>query len=165
MSTEQLNRWLTLGANVGVLIGIFLLLLELKQNAELMRAQMAEARAANTLEAYRVFMQSDAWVEIRAKRRKARSVEEWLDQLSPAEYERVFYFALHEIHSVWIQFSQYQAGYLDEQTFRFVTTGQARRLVSLLPYMQFISFDDPEFNAYLDGIAVASGLPPIYSHD
>lgn len=39
MDTEKLNRWLTLGANVGVLIGLLLLVLELNQNHEMMRAQ------------------------------------------------------------------------------------------------------------------------------
>jgi len=39
MQSDRLNRWLTLGANVGVLIGIILLIAELNQNRELMRAQ------------------------------------------------------------------------------------------------------------------------------
>ncbi len=39
MDTDRLNRWLTLGANLGVLAGIILLILELDQNREMMRAQ------------------------------------------------------------------------------------------------------------------------------
>ena len=39
MKSDQLNRWLTLGANVAVLVGIVLLLVELSQNREMMRAQ------------------------------------------------------------------------------------------------------------------------------
>lgn len=39
MTADTLNRWLTLGANVGVLIGIVLLLIELNQNETMMRAQ------------------------------------------------------------------------------------------------------------------------------
>lgn len=39
MKAKSINRWLTLGANVGVLIGIILLLVELDQNATMMRAQ------------------------------------------------------------------------------------------------------------------------------
>ena len=39
MDTDRLNRWLTLGANVGVLLGIAFLAIELRQNNELLAAQ------------------------------------------------------------------------------------------------------------------------------
>jgi len=39
LDSDRLNRWLTLGANIGVLIGISLLLVELNQNPTLMRGQ------------------------------------------------------------------------------------------------------------------------------
>ena len=39
MDKDRLNRWLTLGANLGVLVGIVLLIVELDQNREMMRAQ------------------------------------------------------------------------------------------------------------------------------
>jgi len=39
MDTNNANRWLTLGANIGVLIGIVLLIVELDQNRDMIRAQ------------------------------------------------------------------------------------------------------------------------------
>lgn len=39
MRADSVNRWLTLGANFGVLIGIIVLLTELNQNSTMMRAQ------------------------------------------------------------------------------------------------------------------------------
>ena len=39
MGSERLTRWLTLYANVGVLIGIILVIVELDQNRKTMRAQ------------------------------------------------------------------------------------------------------------------------------
>ena len=39
MESDKMNRWLTLGANIGVLIGIILLVIELDQNREMIRAQ------------------------------------------------------------------------------------------------------------------------------
>ena len=39
MDSDRLNKWLTLGANIGVLIGIILLIAELSQNYEIIRAQ------------------------------------------------------------------------------------------------------------------------------
>lgn len=38
--TDRLNRWLTLGANLGVLLGLIILIVEVRQNAELTRATM-----------------------------------------------------------------------------------------------------------------------------
>ncbi len=45
MNTDQVNHWLSLLTNVGVLIGIALLILELNQNSELARAEMHSIRA------------------------------------------------------------------------------------------------------------------------
>ena len=39
MNSDRVNKWLTLGANVGVLIGIILLVVELNQNRQAMEAQ------------------------------------------------------------------------------------------------------------------------------
>jgi len=40
MDTDRVQRWATLGANIGVLIGIILLVVELGQNREMTRAQI-----------------------------------------------------------------------------------------------------------------------------
>ena len=165
MESDRLNRWLTFGANVGVLIGIILILMELNQNSELMRAQMTQARADNVLESYRAQMHSDSWAEIRAKRRSAISIEEWISQLSPAEFEKVFYSGLHELHSIRIQYTQYRAGYIDEDTWNYSAKAQARRLVEILPYMPFTATNDPEFRKFLNEIAIEAGLPLIGAED
>jgi len=40
MKVKRVNRWLTLGANFGVLIGVILLLVELDQTSTMMRSQI-----------------------------------------------------------------------------------------------------------------------------
>ena len=45
MNTDNLNRWLTLCANIGVVIGIIFLALELQQNNELLESQAQETQA------------------------------------------------------------------------------------------------------------------------
>ena len=50
MESDRLNRWLTLGANIGVLIGIILLLVELDQNRDMMRAQTRHQLAMGIVE-------------------------------------------------------------------------------------------------------------------
>ena len=39
MKSKKLNQWLTLGANLAVLAGLILLIIEISQNNEMMRAQ------------------------------------------------------------------------------------------------------------------------------
>ncbi|MDP3492154.1 MAG: hypothetical protein Q8R82_03505 [Hyphomonadaceae bacterium] len=39
---DRLNKWLTLGANVGVVLGLILVFIEVRQNAELTRTQMEQ---------------------------------------------------------------------------------------------------------------------------
>jgi hypothetical protein len=48
MNTEKLNQWLTLIANVGVLIGIIFLALEMSQNTSMMQAQIRQGITENT---------------------------------------------------------------------------------------------------------------------
>lgn len=40
MEPDRLTRWLTIGANLGVLVGLILLVFELAQNRDMMRAQV-----------------------------------------------------------------------------------------------------------------------------
>ena len=44
---EKISNWITLGANLGVLIGLAVLIVELEQNSDLVRAQIHQARADN----------------------------------------------------------------------------------------------------------------------
>ena len=44
MNSEKVNSWLTLGANLGVLVGIIFLAAEIRQSSDLARLQFAEDR-------------------------------------------------------------------------------------------------------------------------
>ena len=64
MNTDRLNRWLTLDANNGVLIGIILLIVELDQNRNMVRAQTRNAIAAEGLtpdERFQYGLRTVAW--------------------------------------------------------------------------------------------------------
>jgi hypothetical protein len=45
MNTERLNTWLSFTANVGVILGLIFLAVELRQNSGLMRVQISQSRA------------------------------------------------------------------------------------------------------------------------
>ena len=49
VKAENLNSWLSLGANVGVVIGLILLVVEINQNTQLTRAQMNQDRATTAM--------------------------------------------------------------------------------------------------------------------
>jgi hypothetical protein len=46
MDSDRLNRWVTLAANLGVLAGIFLLIIELQQNSESRELEAAQSYLA-----------------------------------------------------------------------------------------------------------------------
>jgi len=50
VASDRLTRWLTTGANLGVLIGLLLLIAELAQNRDMMRAQIRHELAAGIVD-------------------------------------------------------------------------------------------------------------------
>ena len=131
MKSDRLNRWLTLGANLAVLVGIMLVLLELSQNADLMRAQVIQARIDQTASKYDSMIHSDYWPAIWSKRRAAKSGKEWVASLTSDEYERVQYYYFREYEDLRGQYFQYQDGYVSEQYWDSVIKEQIRRLIDL----------------------------------
>lgn len=67
MNTENLNRWLSLGANLGVLVGIVILAIEIQQNTEMTRAQITQSRAEVSIAMADMTINSDYLPAIRAK--------------------------------------------------------------------------------------------------
>lgn len=152
MNADRINRWLTLCANLGVVIGLALLIFQLEQNNDLMRAQIHQSR-------------TDAWIENRFARADSQfllpAIEKFheagfpedfsaLDRLSPedgarmddmlqafqADYDNLFY--------------QYQHGYLDEEYYRYLIEPSIRYLA---PWWRHIeSTGRPSFEREVDRI-------------
>ena len=59
MNAKKLNAWLSLGANVGVVIGLMLLIIEIGQNTEMMRAQINQSRTDTALSEQQAVYTSD----------------------------------------------------------------------------------------------------------
>jgi hypothetical protein len=47
---DRLNKWLTLGANLGVLVGIILLVMEIRQNQEIIEFDQEDGDADGVAE-------------------------------------------------------------------------------------------------------------------
>ena len=110
LDSDRLNRWLTLGANVGVLIGIILLVVELDQNRDMMRAQTRNELARGLPEVLGIPASDNALADalLRANRGEPLSPAETLqvamwDELTFRYWENVHY--------------QYRQGLYDESEF------------------------------------------------
>jgi hypothetical protein len=163
VDSDRVNRWLTLFANFGVLVGLLLLVFEIRQNTDMMKAQMAQARADNRLENYRDMTHSDYWPAISVKGAAANSTEEWLDSLTSEEYQRVRSQTLYEINDLRTQYYLYQNGYLDQRLLDTSVDAQAMRLMRRLSYLGDLQLTDSDFIEYLNTVARKYDLPTYQS--
>ena len=161
MDSEKTNRWLTLGANVGVLVGVILILIELRQNADLMRAQMIQSRTDNISAKYDAQIHSDYWPDLWAKRDLAGSGVEWIEALSPSEYVRVRTYFYREFDELRNQYFQYQQGYLGDKFWDTAVREQIGRMIRLMVAMR-VTWDEEmrqdSFRAVVLQIAKEDGL-------
>jgi hypothetical protein len=163
MDSDKVNRWLTLGANLGVLAGIILILFELNQNADLMRSQIIQNRGELMETGYRQVQHSDYWPAILAKRDAAESRSKWVETLTPEEIVRVRLSLLGNLASITSQYYQYQQGYLDEAVWAESTRDQIVRTLRDMPYFLTDASSSlrPDLVRELNRIADEEGLPPI----
>jgi hypothetical protein len=110
MEPDKLNRWLTLGANVGVLIGIILLIIELDQNRDMIRAQTRNdilQQLSNSL----LIVASNS--ELNSVIRRARLGEE----LSEDEERQVYLYQVANLRDWENMHYQYRQGMFDDTEF------------------------------------------------
>lgn len=115
MMSEQINKWLTLVANIGVIFGLILVALELRQNSELMRVQIHQARADSAMASNEQSFNSDYIPPILVKVQQG-------DDLSPEESIRFtdYFRAMNRNQDNVL--SQYDAGMLGNNTPRSIVT-------------------------------------------
>jgi len=110
MNTDRLNRWLALGANFGVLIGLILLVYEVRQNSDLMRAQISMERTNTNMQILADFANGGDLIPIDVKLRD--QIEGfpvtlgWSEILTAEEkrrYEYWMYVRLTELNNDWFQ--------------------------------------------------------------
>jgi hypothetical protein len=96
VKADSVNRWLTLGANIGVFIGIILLLVELNQNATVMKAQISNERSGQGVDLFMAVAQSQELSRIDAMFQESGFPEDTsvLSDLSPAEHRQYYWYLL-----------------------------------------------------------------------
>lgn len=112
MDSDRINQWLTLGANIGVLTGLFLLVFEIRQNTELMRAQISMERTTANRQIFSDWANGGELVPIEVM--LFEQVEGfplavgWSDLLTPEErrrYEYRMFSRSEELRNDWYQCS------------------------------------------------------------
>ena len=102
-----MNRWLTLGANLGVLVGIILLIVELNQNREMMRAQIRNDIATQEVQRMENIISNAEIADLLVRDQNG-------DQLSPGEEMRIRFRRYSSFRSWENVHYQYKLGLFDE---------------------------------------------------
>lgn len=151
MNTDSVNKWLTLSANVGVVIGLILLLIELDQNSDLVRAQIHQARSDAHVLMKETGADSEFLLPALLKFELAGGPDnlDAMDSLTPIEAARVA-VNMEAVHQDYDNlFYQYQQGYLDEEYYQYRV---APSIIELAPWWQKLDIFDsngrrPSFDA------------------
>ena len=129
MNADGVNRWLTLSANIGVVIGLILLLIELDQNSDLVRAQIHQARSDAHVGHRLNDVESEHWMPIMMKLREHGYP--WditsIDALTPEELFRFSDYSAARHTDLDNLHYQYQQGYLDEEYYKYKVGCAIRR--------------------------------------
>ena len=149
MNSERLTRWLTLGANIGVLLGLILLVLELDQNRELMRAQTRHELAMGIVEVLHVPASNEQLAGVLYRGHIG-------EQLTPQELYQ-FNLRSNALFRYWEDVHyQYRVGLYDEVEFaRQREAWKASMSKSSLGrdyWCQVRTLYSPEFAAEMDGL-------------
>ena len=148
VDADRLNRWITLGANIGVLAGIIFLGLEIRQNT-----LVAKIDSANTLEQNLRSMTMSIWSNPDFARLLKVGIDGDLTDLTAVESLQLRVFYEQVLRGWQNSYYQYRAGTLDEDIWQAQKLGLENTFVmdsGLNQHWQATNFQYTEaFNAML----------------
>jgi len=111
MQSSKINEWLSLIANVGVVIGIFALIAELNHASDLAEVEAYQTRTRDIQELQLQLALSDSLANVLEKNNAKGA-----DELTPGEFVRVraWYGAI--LRGMQGQYYQYQHGFLERES-------------------------------------------------
>ena len=145
MDSDRANRWLTLGANIGVLVGLIFLVVEIRHTNDLARASAYRSRGAEIQEAHQAVALDPELSRILLKYN-----QQGIEGLTDHERIRYTYWQIATQLRMQNQFNDYQLGFLDEEIYRSVLDAAAERYDL---WMELgVPIDDPEFETAIEGV-------------
>jgi hypothetical protein len=110
MDADRLNRWLTLGANLGVLVGIFLLIMEIDQNRQAIQAQTRNDIAQGAIGIVSLAIDNPHLADILVRSNRGEELSESEEYILHSRSETIFRY-FENVHY------QYRLGTYDEGEF------------------------------------------------
>lgn len=153
MNVDRLNGWLSLVANVGVIIGLGMLIFELKHASDLSEVEAYQTRVNEISETSKEFALSENLADIYQRLRV-----EGVAALTPVELRRVEAWETGKIIRMQAQFYQYQRGFLEQHAVRAMLLAAAAN-VDLWDEVGVVA-DDPEFRRAVDAVAATEDPEP-----
>ena len=132
MNSEKLNSWLALLANFGVVIGLALLVYELRESQNLAETNSAVRRLNQMQEAWVEMAISETLPAIRVK-----AMTEGVHTLNQEELFRLRTWENSVRLRMASQYLEFQRGYLDEDTAKSVVRGAAQ----FVPYWEELGIE------------------------
>ena len=166
MDLDKTNQWLTLIANIGVLVGLIFLIFELSQNTEMMRAQMhSDAMSIRVVNRFSE-ANSGEYARIRAKLNEAQGGSSLqldvasLHVLTEEERTRLRLRLIGMRDDLGNLFYQCQKGFLDAEFCDYRLPAQIR---AMLPQWHALNVrivgQRPSYFAEIQRIGRENGLP------
>ena len=138
MNSEKLNRWLTLLANIGVVIGLALLAYEVRESQNLAETEAA-VRRLDQIQAAQVEMATSEFLaSIRVK-----ATSEGVDSLTPVELYKLRQWESSVRLRMRSQYIEYARGYLDRDT----AEGIIESAAYFLPYWEDLGYEYPDHSS------------------
>ena len=131
MDTDKLNSWLTLGANIGVVIGLAILIYEIRVAQHLAETQALVRRADQIQEAQVQIVMSDSLAAIRVK-----ALADGVQTLTDVEKYRLQMWEAAVRNRMTSQYVEFVRGYTDEATGNNIVEAAAE----FLPYWEELGF-------------------------
>ena len=158
MTTDSLSRWLTFSANVGVVIGLILLVVELKQNSELVRAQIHQARSDNYVSDMIAISDTEFLLPAYEKLSDGGGITDVaaLKVLDQVERERIRRYAQARLADYDNLFYQYRLGYLDEEFYQSRVAISIKRMTPVWEEFGMLGGATPSFVAEIRRINAES---------
>jgi len=110
MKTVKLNDWLSLIANIGAVVGIFLLIQEVNHASRISEVEAYQTRIRDIQEVNMQMALSDTLALIFEKEE-----EQGIDALTPSEFMRVRAWYASIMRGMQGQYYQYQEGFLERE--------------------------------------------------
>lgn len=132
-NSTRLQSWLSIGANFGVLLGLILLIIELRQNSDLLKAEIHQSRsdsfASNRVETADSEFLLPAIVKFEelGGPSNPKSVHE-LDSVDKARVRMYYASRLQEYDNLYLQ---YRSGLLDEDFYSIRVVNTVKYLAPL----------------------------------